>query len=279
MNADPAMPDAASTPRVVDRPAPDGTVHNPDFALSHELARAEWRRMRTDHRSLPRPVLVLDGWHSPGITAWGLARRLCKLTSGRWSDFAWATYPLAMSVDAAARQAMRVVEHRGLSGREIDLVGISMGGIVARAITSGVLGLGGPEVVRAVRVFTLVSPHRGARLAAKVRLDRASEQLRPGSDLLRRLDEAFPARTYDLTCLALRRDWLVGEENTAPFGMEPYWLDPVGFVPRMLSHFASIYDRRLQVEIARRLRGEPPFATRASPPPVQPARRSSSSSP
>lgn len=246
--------------------ASSGGVFNPDFPLTMEMARAEWRRMKAEPIALSRPVLVLDGWHSPGVTARGLAKRLCSVTSGRWVDFEWATYMWALSVDAAARHAVRVIERSGLAGREIDIVGISMGGIVARAITSGALGCGGPGIVKAVRVFTLVSPHRGAKLAPHVRLDRASAQLRPGSDVMRRLDDAFPARSYELTCLALRRDWLVGEENTAPPGHDSHWLDPVGFVPRTLSHFASIYDRRLQVEIARRLRGETPFAVRASKP-------------
>lgn len=213
-------------------------------------------RMRREPRPLSRPVIVLDGWHSPGVTAWGLARRLCKLTSHRWPDFSWSTYMWALSLEAAVRHAHRSIARAGLLGREVDLVGISMGGIVARTLISGVLGVGGPQNIRARRVFTISSPHRGARLAEVVRPDRASVQLRRGSELLRRLDEAWPTRTYELIPFALNADWLVGEANTAPPGMTAICADPAGPISRRLSHFSSIYDVRIQVAIAAHLRGE-----------------------
>ncbi|CAG0999055.1 hypothetical protein PHYC_02752 [Phycisphaerales bacterium] len=247
--------------------ASSGVIHNPGFALTVGKALEAMRSARGKPVRLARPVVVLDGWHSPGVPAWGLSRRLCGLTSGRGEDFAWVTYPWAWSVDVAARHAMGVLERGGLLGREVDLIGISMGGIVARALASGVLGVGGPDSVRAVRVFTLASPHRGARLAKYGYVDRASAQLRAGSDVLRRLDDALPRRGYELTCYALLRDWLVGARQTAPMGMEPHWVDPQGFVQGRLSHFMSIYDARIQIDLARRLRGEEAFAKVASAPP------------
>lgn len=228
-------------------------MQNPGAALV--LTVPEAARAMADLRGKPvalaRPVLVLDGWHSPGVTAWGLARRLCTMTSGRWADFAWATYPWALSLEMACGQARRVIARGGLASREVDVVGISMGGLVARALAAG---WPNAQPLRVRRMFTIASPHRGARLARRVRLDRASGQMRPGSAFLGELDRAWAARRYDLHAYAIGRDWLVGEENTAPVGMEAPVVPPEGMVARTLAHFASIYDRRIQLDIALRLR-------------------------
>jgi pimeloyl-ACP methyl ester carboxylesterase len=218
--------------------------------------------MRATARALARPVLVLDGWHSPGVSAWGLARRLCSLTSGRWGDFAWATYPWAFSLESAVRVAERVIRRRGWARQEIDIVGISMGGIVARALGSGVSGSGGEPVVRAKRIFTIASPHRGARLAKYLPVDRAARDMGAGSEVLRRLDEALDLTCEEMVCHAMSGDWLVGEENTAPAGMEALCVKPSSVFARWFAHYAIVYDVRVQVDIARRLRGEVGAASR-----------------
>jgi pimeloyl-ACP methyl ester carboxylesterase len=195
-------------------------------------------------------VLVLDGWHSPGITAWGLSRRLRRRTGASPADVHWATYPWALSVRAAARHALRVIRRRGLQGVAIDVVGISMGGIVARVLAAGLVG----PPVRIVRLFTISTPHRGARLARYVRPDFAARDLAPGSRLLAALDDPAATRPESIHCLALARDWFVGEENTAPPDVTPRIYPPRGLVARALAHFASIYDEDLQDDLARRLR-------------------------
>lgn len=235
-----APPAQASGPDV---PAGGGTI---SIAQARRLS----RQMRSSPRPLERPVIVLDGWHSPAVTSWGLARRLRAMTSGKPRDVEWISYPLAFSVDAATRHAHRVIARFGLVTREVDLVGISMGGIVARALAAGMFG---PRVnVR--RVFTLASPHAGAKLAACVKPDRAARQLAPGSALLAELDAA--ERGYELACYALTHDWLVGARHASPRGESVRWVGAEGAAERALAHFSVIYDTRVLVDIARRLRGE-----------------------
>jgi hypothetical protein len=60
---------------------------------------------------------------------------------------------------------------------------------------------------------------------------------------------------------------MVGATRTAPTGMEPLWVDPVRPFPRVLSHFASVYDERIIADLSRRLRAEEPLALRGSTPP------------
>lgn len=239
---------------------------NQNFPVTLPDARAMLRGLSAAPARLARPVLVLDGWHGPWLLSQRLARRLAKATSGAPGDFLAVGYPWALSVDAAARHAMRRVRARGWLDRDLDIVGLSMGGLVARAIAGGLPHVCGGGRVRAVRVFTVASPHRGAIFADRATIDPASGQMRAGSALLRSLDAALAERTYELRCYAVLRDWLVGATRTAPEGMLPAWVDLPGW-QRAISHFAGPYDPRLLVEIARALRGDAPLAV-PSPPPM-----------
>ncbi|MDX2132972.1 MAG: hypothetical protein SFY69_13065 [Planctomycetota bacterium] len=246
----PDHPDRQScTPEASGALHASGTVQ--PSAMSFDEAARFCAGLRRSPTPLARPVVVLDGWHSPGITAWGLARRLCAMTSRRWRDFTWSTYAWAISLEMACAHAHKTLAKADLLGREIDVVGISMGGLVARALAGGVLGGGD---VRIHRLFTIASPHQGARLARHIRLDRASAQMKPGSAFLASLDRALGDATFRLRSYGIGRDWLVGAENVAPPRARAIVVSPRGVFARRLSHFASIYDPRIQGDIAWRLR-------------------------
>lgn len=234
--------------------------------MTIEGAHASLAQLASQPVRLARPVLVLDGWHGPWLLSQRLARRLSRATSATPGDFLAVGYPWAFSVDAAAQHAIRRLSSRGWLDREIDIIGLSMGGLVARAIAAGLPSVGSAGRVRAVRVFTVASPHRGAIFADRATIDPASAQMKAGSAFLSSLDAALSARTYELRCYAVLRDWLVGATRTAPDGMHPVWVDLPGW-RRAISHFAGPYDPRLVVEIARALRGEPPSGA-PSPPPM-----------
>lgn len=115
------------------------------------------------------------------------------------------------------------------------------------------------------RLFTLATPHRGASLAGIVALDAAARDMKPGSPFLRDLDAAEPdPRLYEMVCYARLRDAWVGATNTAPPGTNPIWVPTPA---RNLAHLTVSRDRRILLDIARRLRGEPPLALEPSPPP------------
>ncbi|MEM7622789.1 MAG: hypothetical protein AAF235_06250, partial [Planctomycetota bacterium] len=143
---------------------------------------------------------------------------------------------------------------------EVDLVGISMGGLVARALASEAFG---SPPLNATRVFTLASPHGGAKLADKIALDPAAMAMREGSEMLARLDGAWHDRGYDLVPYAVLNDTLVGATRTAPPGMDPVWTPGT----HVLSHFTVSETPGIIGDIARRLRNEPPLAGPASPVP------------
>lgn len=238
---------------------------NPDFDADPRYIKTERARMRGDHKPLARPVVVLAGWRSPSLQGLGLADRLAPLTSGRRDDYLTISYALTGDIEAAARHARAVLDRLPASGpeREIDVIGISMGGLVARLLASQAGGDG--PVIR--RVFTIATPHQGAVLARWIRPDRAARAMRPGSPLLRALDDRLAGQSFELVCYAQLRDWWVGATRTCPPGGCACWIDAASPIDWVLSHFTSPRRWPIMLDIARRLRGELPLARAGSRPP------------
>jgi len=192
-----------------------------------------------------------------------LAQRLVHLVGDEPGRGAAISFAMCMSFDAAIGRAAASARalFQNAPGRppELDLIGISMGGLIARG-----LALAAPDI-RIARIFTLATPHRGARMAPFVPIEPLAAAMRPVCDFLCRLDAALPAATYELHCYARLRDSWVGARNTAPHDREPYWVPG----PTLLSHQTISADPLIRTDIARRLRGEPPLATHGSPPPTQ----------
>lgn len=185
-------------------------------------------------------------------------------------------YPWSTNFTKIAARLVGLVEARWPSHeqgwtREVDVVGVSMGGLVARAGAAGVGAGGGPSAggrrLRIGRLFTLGTPHCGARLAELARPDAAARDMRAGSAFLSRLDEARGASErgalYEMVCYTRLRDSWVGAGRTAPPGLDVHWVS--GW--RVLSHVTVSMDPRIVVDIARRLRGEDPLARPDGRPP------------
>lgn len=251
---------------------------NPNFACDAATVENERRRMRADPRPLGRPVVVLAGWRSFRLPAFGLADKLAPLTSGRRTDFIAIAYPWAGSVEAAAGHARRVLTETfqaagaGQQGPdpvapvEVDVVGISMGGLVGRLLEVR-SALADPGPVRIRRLFTIATPHGGARLADRIALDRAARSMRAGSTLLRDLEAGTAESRYELICYAQLRDWWVGATRSSPAAGTMHWIDAESPMDRALSHFTSFRRWPIVLDIARRLRGESPLAGVPSRPP------------
>lgn len=241
---------------------------NPDFHLDRAGMDAERARMRADPRPVARPVIVLAGWRSPGVQGWGLSDKLIPLTSGRAEDYISVSYARAGDVRAAARRARAVAAER-LARRsaepapEVDIIGISMGGLVARLLAAE----GDSTGFRMRRLFTIATPHAGAGLARWIRPDRATRDMRPGSPFLERLDAGLESAGFELVCYAQLRDWWVGARRTAPPGAGSHWIDVASPIDLLFSHFTSPRRWPIVIDLARRLRGESPLAGPASSPP------------
>lgn len=241
---------------------------NPDFDVSRGRLKARCAEMAAAPIELERPVVLLSGWHSSAPAVKSLARRLRELTSGREQDFFTVSYPLVGDIHVAIDIAARAIAERfpgsaaGVSA-PVDVVGISMGGLVARAFAMECgAGRSRPRV-DVQRLFTLATPHRGAPIARRFGVDKAARDMRPGSAFLATLDEHLRTRPYELTCYARLGDVMVGSTNTAPVGRNPIWVPSAMF----LSHITIAGDEALAADIARRLRREAPLGVEAGPPP------------
>lgn len=255
---------------------------NPSITLTRAEAQAELKRLASQPVPLVRPVVILNGYHTPPFLVAGLAHRLRECTSGRASDFLVVSYVDATDLNEAAERVVRAVNARWPSTNpketvEVDVVGLSMGGIVARLAAlppverptvDGEANWSGHAVpsgarLNVKRLYTLASPHQGARLAKLAALDDAARSMRAGSAFLNRLNEKLRDASYAMLCYAHTGDVTVGATYAAPPGMVPIWTD--GTV--MFSHGAIVENPWFAADISRRLRGDAPLLEPAAPPP------------
>ena len=138
---------------------------------------------------------------------------------------------------------------------EVDLVGNSMGGLVARYATDPTTG---DRAVRAAALYGIGTPFLGADIAEVFVLNDMVRDMQPGSSFLANLND--PTRQYGYVLVPYTRsdDTYVGAANTAPPGEVPWW---VPAEPFQSGHLTSYGDHRIMADIARRLRGEPPYTT------------------
>ncbi len=208
-------------------------------------------------RSLVRPVLVVGGWRSPRLMATRAASGLAAELGVPAEAFHVVAFPWAGRIEGGVRRVMSAA--RGAAGLSpdgsatgpVDVVAISMGGLVSRAAAD--LDWPGLPRLGLVRLFTLATPHRGAALARWVRPDAAARSMRPGSEFLRRLDEALPRARYELRCYAQRLDWWVGTERCSPPGRDATVVSPEGVMGRLFSHFTIASNAEALRDIAARL--------------------------
>ncbi len=229
--------------------------HNPNYPHSDADVHAEWDRLASAARGgagpgLRRPLLVLAGYRAPQKQASMAAealRSLCGAPAGEVAplSYTWLHTPLEVcrSVASAARERF--------GDREVDVAAISMGGLIARLLDTGLLGVR----LRIARLFTIATPHRGAMMARVVRPDPCAAMMRPGSELLRELEAARAGSAMEMVCYARLGDRWVGTRACAPPGQEPIWSPGL----RVGTHFVNVYDRRSLLDVARRLMGLEPW--------------------
>lgn len=233
------------------------TVRNPSFPLTLDEAQEELRQMAHDPAPLSRPVVVAGGYMDPGIAAHRVAERLRQLTSEPERVLEVAFFSNA-TFDSSRERLIEEVEAAFPSGRtgwtvEVDVVGISMGGLVARYAAEN--GRNGGKRLRIRRLFTISTPHLGADMAGLPTLDSRQVDMRAGSAFVRMLADGLRDEEYEIIPYVRLGDTMVGAENAAPEGMTPWW---VPNKPLSFAHLQAHHDPRITADIARRLRGERP---------------------
>jgi pimeloyl-ACP methyl ester carboxylesterase len=234
---------------------------NPSFNVTADEAQRALREMERSPRPLSRPVVVLDGM-GPPLAASHLAGVLRRVTGD--DRIVSVQFAFCGSLDACRRRAVAAVEKQFPSDdpnwtTEVDVIGISMGGVVGRNAAAPLAEGQTGKRLKVARLFTISSPHRGALMAALPPLIGPLQlELRQDSRFLRSLSEREDRRAYELVSYARLGDWVVGDANTAPEGVQPHW---VPTPPLQDAHLLAFSDARIVADIARRLRDEPPFAT------------------
>ncbi len=254
---------------------------NPAIAMSRAQASDLLARMRAKPVALRRPVVVLNGYHAPGPMVYYLAEQLRTSTSGRHEDFLAISYDTLGDIDRITDDVLRRVRERWPSEEpertaEVDVVAISMGGLVARwaALEPADRQRAGPDA-RAVpartiervrldiaRLYTLGTPHRGARLARYIAIDPAARDMRPGSAFLDTVNKRLGEAEYELVCYGQQNDTWVGATRTSPPGRDPIWSGGT----LLFSHFTTKQNPLFIADIASRLRGEGALLEPAGPP-------------
>lgn len=237
---------------------------NPSFPVTTAEAKAALREMRRDPRPLDRPVVIAAGLLDAGMDVSEMAGVLRRVTvNGDRDKIMTATFMSLTtgSFDGCRDHLIEKIERTwGGTGTgetiEVDVIGFSMGGLVARHASRPRTDGGTRLVIR--RLFTISTPHRGARMAGMPTFDDRTIDMRAGSDFLTALDDALPAADYTMCSYTRLGDLIVGPENAAPPGRDPWW---VPTPPLSFSHLGAATDPRIMADIARRLRGELPLTT------------------
>lgn len=234
-----------------------GAPTNPSFPLTAAAARDELRDMRDDRRPALRPVVVIGGSLDPGIGAGDLARSLRGMLDP--NAVVISTAPcLPGSMDLCRDRLLRLIDRAlppepdSTFTREVDIVAVSMGGLIARS--AALTPTDDRRRLKIARLFTIATPHRGADAAMLPGLGERIRDMREGSAFLDSIEQG--ARDYELIAYGRLNDRIVGDANTAPIGMVPWW---VSTPPLGLAHMGAHRDPRIIADIARRLRGETPY--------------------
>ncbi len=235
---------------------------NPSFPLTVTEAKLELEAMEGAPVELARPVVVAGGYLDPHLGPWWVARR-CRGDTGD-ERFINVSFFFCATFDACRTKLIEAVDAAYPSDdpvwtTEVDVIGMSMGGLAARhAAASPGDGAASPRRLRIRRLFALSSPHQGARMASLPCFLELHRDMRAGSKLLARLNEATGSADYEIYPYVRLGDLIVGAENASPPGRPPFWVSDRLFQP---AHAAGAVDARFHADIARRLRGEPPYTT------------------
>jgi pimeloyl-ACP methyl ester carboxylesterase len=187
----------------------------------------------------PRPIVVLHGYAMNRACFVPLAYRLARAGLGPIVGFEY--WSLGRTAAAARALGEFIDEVRAATGaRDVDVIGHSMGGVVARYHVA--LG-GGDGVVKTL--VTIASPHRGTNMS-RISVGHPTRELVVGSSLLARLAGAPPPDRTRVVAIWSRADALVPCAEQHVPGAEEIVLPDLG-------HIALLGSRRVAQAIAARL--------------------------
>ncbi len=226
---------------------------NPSFTLTLAEAKDTLAVISEDPQPLERPLVCITGWLDLGakkVLDKHFARAVAddRVVVIRVDD--------TSTMEAARERVMDAAMERFPSDdpawtAEVDVIGFSMGGLVARSCADPATG---DRHLRIVRLFTVSTQHLGAVTAGGAVFSSQSRDMIPGSKFLTYLNNEVEIE-YELIPYGRLCDTVVGVKNTAPPGYTPWWVSAPAFQD---SHVNAIGDPRILADITLRLRGETP---------------------
>lgn len=237
---------------------------NPSFSVTVGEAQGLLREMRAERVEFERPVVVLSGWMDFGFGISWLQRELRRYTPEREGVLA----PPYFSVSRWESKRARVIDavERAYPSEdpewtvEVDVIGISMGGLVARYCALECEH--GGKRLRIRNLYTIATPHRGASRASWPTTDARVRAMRSGSEFLGMLDDGYDG-SYEVYGYVRLGDVTVGPANSVPPGGRLWWVQNRPFE---WSHADVHRDPRIVADLVRRLRGDPPLSSEPTAP-------------
>lgn len=232
---------------------------NPSFPLTLSEARLTLREMEKNPKTPVRPILVLGGIYDPGIASSAVARRIRRVVDAEKLIISISFFGCSTFDQCRTRVIEKVQESFPSDDPDlttlVDVIALSMGGLAARHAAD--VNTEGGRRLQIGRLFTISTPHRGAKLAWLFTFDSRIKDMRKDSPFLNKLDLAWKNADYEIYPYTRLGDAIVGPANTAPPGRAPWW---VANIPGSFSHLLSMFDQRFLADIARHLRSETPFS-------------------
>ena len=239
---------------------------NPSFPLSSAEARMEINAMTLEKKPLPRPLVLIGGYGDLGISQYLLLKNFFESVAEHPKLITVSLFNCGSYEECRARILETVnAACPGADANwtaEVDVVGVSLGGGVARYAAAPSRDSAHPQRLRIVRLFTMSGALAGAKVA-NFGITSFQQEMQPGSDTQKYLAAADANPPYEVVSYVHLGDEMVGQENAALPGRTPYWLPNLPYNP-IWPHEQIMLDSRVYADIARRLRGERPYTV--SPP-------------
>jgi len=245
--------------------ASKGPSANPSFPISLDDARTTLLTIESNPKPLDRPLVILNGFLDPGIGG----AMVSSIVRHHVSDTRIITvaYPLNFSFEECRKKVIEAVDRAYPSAdatqtTQVDVIGLSMGGLLARYCAAP-----GADHKRlnVCRLFTVSAPHQGAvRAVALPPLLQMQLDMRPNSPFLHHLEQSEEEAHYEIIPYVRLEDDIIGPKYAAPKGSDPWW---VPNQPLHHAHIGAATDPRIMADILRRLRDEKPL-TKNPPAPL-----------
>ncbi len=236
------------------------TPDNPSFPLTIPEAHRALQAMIAKPAPLTRPLVIIGGYEDRFISQ-TLATQYFGAMIKDPKFITVSLHDCGSFEECRARILDEVNRACGNTDpnwtAEVDVVGVSLGGMAARYAAAPSRDPHSPQRLRIARLFTLSSPLAGAKVAMLGFTD-FQRDIQPNSDVQKYLASAEPDPKYEIYSYVHLDDEMVGQENAAIPGRNPYWLPNVPGLP-ILPHEAIMLDERVFADVTRRLRGETPF--------------------